>query len=81
MSENTAIFNDAAVLVSAGAAAISALCAFLTFLFSRRMSRRDMVDILKIEILETVSSVQGRSAWGTAAKTSQILEGVVLAPE
>lgn len=80
MEGNTEIFNNAAVLISAGAAAISALCAFLTFLFSRRMSRRDMVDILKIEILEMVSSVQGRSAWAKAAKTSQVLEGGGIGP-
>ena len=34
-----------------------------------------MVDILKIEILKMVSSVQGRSAWVAAAQTSQTLEG------
>ena len=58
---NTTIFGDTAVLVSAGAATISATCALLTFLFSRKLSRRDMVDILKIEILRVVSSVQANS--------------------
>ena len=51
------------VYVSAAVAAMSALCALLTFLFSRKPSRRDMVDILKIEILRVVSSVQGREVW------------------
>ena len=51
------------VLVSTLAAAVSAFCALLTFLFSRKLSRRDMVDILKIEILRVVSSVQGREVW------------------
>lgn len=45
------------------AAAVSAVCALLTFLFSRKRSRRDMVDILKIEILRVFSSVQGREVW------------------
>ena len=63
MEENTAIFNNAAVLISAGAAAVSAICALLAFLFSRRMSRREMVDLLKIEILQVVSSAQGRDIW------------------
>lgn len=51
------------VRVSTLAAAVSAVCALLTFLFSRKRSRRDMVDILKIEILRVVSSVQGREVW------------------
>ena len=80
MEENVTNFNNAAVLISAGAAAISAISALLTFLFSRKLSRRDMVDILKVEILEMVSSVQGRSAWTTAAKASQILEGGGIGP-
>ena len=53
------------VRVSTLAAAVSAVCALLTFLFSRKRSRRDMVDILKIEILRLVSSVQGREVWIT----------------
>ena len=51
------------VLVSAIAAAVSAMSALLTFLFSRKRSRRDRVDILKIEILEKVSHVEGRDLW------------------
>ena len=51
------------VRVSALAAAVSAFCALLTFLFSRKPSRRDMVDILKVEILQVVSSAQGKDIW------------------
>ena len=50
MEEIVAHLNDP-VRVSTLAAAVSAVCALLTFLFSRKRSRRDMVDILKIEIL------------------------------
>ena len=63
MEGNATVFNDFAVLVSAGAAAISAISALLAFLFSKKLSRRDMVDTLKIEILRLVSSVQGREVW------------------
>ena len=63
MEKNLIIPTNAVVLISAGAAAISAISALLAFLFSRRLSRRDIVDILKIEILRVISSVQGRDAW------------------
>ena len=63
MEGNTTDFNNVALLISAGAAAISAISALLAFLFLRKLSRRDMVDILKIEILRVVSSVQGREIW------------------
>ena len=63
MDENVIISTDAAVLISAGAAAVSAVCALLAFLFSRKVSRRDMIDLLKIEILQVVSSAQGRNIW------------------
>ena len=62
MEGNTTVFNDVALLVSVGAA-ISAMSALLAFLYSSKLSRRDMVDILKIEILRVVSSVQGREVW------------------
>lgn len=83
MEDQTAIFNNAAVLVSAGAAGISAVCALLTFvfyLFSRKKSRREMVDILKLEILQVVSNVQGREAWITAAAISRQYEGGGVGP-
>ena len=74
MEGNTAIFNDAAVLVSAGAAAIGALCALLTFLLSRKLSRREMVDILKFEILRVVSTLKGRNKWGDTVDESYYKE-------
>ena len=45
-----------AVIFSAGAAGISAFFAGLAFLFSRRGSRQEIVDILKLEILQVVST-------------------------
>ena len=67
--------NNIAVIISAGAAAISALMALLSFLFSRRMSRRDMLDLMEIEMLQVVSSVQGREAWIKIAMGSSMLRG------
>ena len=54
MEENVTILTQTAVFISTAAAAISAFFAGLAFLFSRRVSRREMVDILKIEILQVV---------------------------
>ena len=80
MEGNATIFNDAAVLVSAGAAAISAFFAGLAFLFSKRVSRREMVDTLKLEILLLVSVVEGREAWIEMVNTSKIYEGGGVGP-
>ncbi len=63
MFENIVAFFNDPVRVSTTAAAISALTALLTYLSSKKLSRRDMVDILKVEILEVVSSAHGRNAW------------------
>ena len=58
MEGNAIIFGNAAVLVSAGAAAVSAVSALLTLLFSRKLSTREMIDILKAEILVIFTSQQ-----------------------
>ena len=60
---------------SAWAAVVSAFFAGLAFLSSRRLSRRDMVDILKVEILRVVSSVQGRDAWTETVNLSIQVDG------
>ena len=73
-------FNVDASFVSAVAAAISAVFAGLAFLFSRRPSRRDMIDILKIEILQIVSSVKSRKRWIETIGRSMYLEGAGLGP-
>ena len=77
MEEVVTYFKDP-VHVSASAAAISAICALLTFLiylFSRQPSRREMVDILKIEILKIVSSVERREIWVQVEALSRVYEG------
>ena len=53
MEENTAIFNNAAVLISASAAAVSAVCALLAFLFSRRSKTSESFQFLGAELKET----------------------------
>ena len=45
-----------ALIISASAAAFSALTALLSFVYSRKKSRRDMLDQLKMEIILYVSS-------------------------
>ena len=52
------MFNDTAVLLSACAAVISAIWAYLTFQFSRKLSTRERIDILKAEILRAVSPIE-----------------------
>ena len=52
-------FNVIVLLFSTGAAVVSAICAYL----SRKPSRRDMVDTLKLEILQTVYTTEGRNHW------------------
>ncbi|MCY4554120.1 MAG: hypothetical protein OXC79_10645 [Candidatus Poribacteria bacterium] len=82
MEEIIANLKDSALL-SAWASVISAICALLTFmlyLFSRKLSRRDMVDLLKIEILQVVSSVQGRDAWIKTAALSKMYDGGGVGP-
>ena len=70
MEGDATIFNDAAVLVSAGAAAVSAICAYL----SRKLSRRDMVDTLKLEILQMVYTTEGRNRWVDMVHNSEVYE-------
>ena len=68
------IYINVAVLISASAAAVSAICALLTFLFSRKLSRRDMVDTLKLEILRVVSTLKGRNKWRDTVEESYYKE-------
>ena len=65
MGENMIISTNTAIIMSAGTVTVGAICALLTFLFSRQISRRDRVDFLKIEILRAASSVQGKELWIT----------------
>ena len=62
--------NTIAIIVSSIAAAVSAISALLSFIFSRKMSRREMLDIMKIQILQLVSSKQGRDEWVQIAAAS-----------
>ena len=65
MDINATIF---AVFLSAGAAVISAICAVL----ARKPSRRDMLDILKVEILRVVYTTEGRDRWVTQVHNSSV---------
>ena len=70
MEQQVPIYTNLALLISTGAAAISAICALLTFWFSRKLSRREMVDILKFEILRVVSTLEGRNKWRNTVEES-----------
>ena len=74
MEQQVPIYTNVAVLISAGAAAVSAICALLAFLFSRKLSRREMVDILKFEILRVVSTLKGRNKWRDTVEESYYKE-------
>lgn len=67
--------GDLTVLISTGAAAVSAICAFLSFLFSRRLSQRGMLEHLKVEILRVVSSAHGQAYWMQTMDLSRTFEG------
>lgn len=80
MEENVTTLAHTAVFISAVAAAISAFFVGLAFLFSRRVSRRERVDILKLETLQVVSTVQGREAWIKIVTISRMYEGGGVGP-
>ena len=69
------------VCVSAMASVISAFCAGLVFVYSRRLSTREKLDILKAEILRFVSIVENRQKWTTTAKLSQMFDGDGIGPD
>ena len=69
------------VYMSAAAAALSALCALFTVLFSRRLSARERVDILKAEILRVVSVVDDRQEWIGIATVSRQVDGWGIGPD
>lgn len=52
------------------AAAVSAFAALLTYISSKKLSRRDRVDILKVEILKVVSSSNTREHWNRLVQMS-----------
>ena len=80
MEEIVTCFNNP-VWVSTFAAAVSAICALLTFLFSRKHSRRDRVDILKLIILEMVCLKDGKEIWQHIVKFSTVFEGKGAGPK
>ena len=55
--------NQAAPFISAIAAVFSAAAAVLAVWFSRQLSTRERIDILKGEILGVLSTAQGQKAW------------------
>ena len=55
--------NNLAVAISAIAAGISAATALISVIFSLKKSRRQLLDELKVAVLEFVSNAQGRQTW------------------
>lgn len=62
------VFNVIVLFLSTGAAVVSAVCAYL----ARKPSRRDMVDILKIEILRVTYTEEGRDSWVNVVHNSEV---------
>ena len=73
------MFCDTAAIFSAGAAVLSAFFAGLAFLFSRKLSTRERIDILKAEILRVVSTIEGKKQWGEALMKSRSDNGHIAA--
>ena len=65
-----------ATLWSAVAACISAFFAGLTVFFRIQKSTREMIDIVKADILVLTSAADGRKKWQNIFKTAQTLEGL-----
>ena len=64
--------NQAAPFISAIAAVFSAAAAALAVWFSRQISTRERIDILKGEILGLVATEQGQKAWIATKETSKL---------
>lgn len=62
-------------LLSAGAACISAFFAGLTTYLTTKKSTREMIDIVKADILVLTAGVESRELWQEIFVTSQQLEG------
>ena len=74
MNEETVVNLKDPAFISACAAVVSAICALLTYLFSRRPSRREMVDILKLEILRVIFDPESREGWLTNVHNSTVYD-------
>ena len=74
------IWWENSALWSAAAACISAFFAGLTICLTNKKSTREMIDIVKADILVFTSEVHGREAWGKISTISQRLEGEGIGP-
>ncbi len=72
-------FNVIVLLFSTGAAVVSAICAYLTFRFSRKLSTQEKLDILKAEILRVVSPLETRKKWRETVNKSYYDSGNIAA--
>ena len=75
------IFNNPMALVSVASATVIAICAVLSLWFSRKVAEQRRVDILKMEVLKIVCTVEGQKIWKTAVYVSQMYEGHGLGPK
>lgn len=69
------IWWENSALWSAVAACISAFFAGLTIYFTNKKSTREMIDIVKADILVLTSDLDGRRIWKETSDRSQQLEG------
>lgn len=80
MEEIVAKLTDTAY-VSAAAAVVSAFFAGLAIVFSRRLSTREKLDIVKADTLRFVSIKENRDKWIITGKLSQIFDGGGIGPD
>lgn len=77
---NPTIWWENSALWSAVAACISAFFAGLTIYLRTKKSTREMIDIVKADILVFTSEADGRKAWRDISTMSQKLEGGGIGP-
>ena len=78
--ENATLWSAVAACISAVAACISAFFAALTVYLRNQKSTREMIDIVKADILVFTSEADGRKAWKEISTLSQTLEGEGIGP-
>ena len=65
--------------LAVGAAIVSAACAFLAYRQSKVLSTREKIDILKAEILQVISTIEGRKQWEASLMASYRENGNIAA--
>ena len=65
--------------LAVGAAITSAVCAWFAYRHSLKLSTRDKIDLLKADILQVVSPIEGKRLWADAIMKSYRENGNIAA--